>query len=165
MSKNSISLDLLDVKSPCTYSWDAMQGNGRTRFCPQCQLSVYNVSEMSVGEITDLIRRKEGRLCIRLVRRGDGTLVTGDFRRSRSFARAFALAMSLVVLAFVAVFGSLLVIVGAIDAEKHRSTRSLNPFAFPKQNGNDSKECLGSATVPFKPEPVNHNDMANPRER
>jgi hypothetical protein len=50
-------------------------GDGRTRFCGQCRQNVYNVEAMSRGEARRLIAAREGRVCVRILRRPDGTVV------------------------------------------------------------------------------------------
>ena len=71
-------LDGLKIASPCTVSWDSMTGDERVRACAQCRLNVYNLSDMSKAEAENLIREKEGRLCVRFFRRADGTILTKD---------------------------------------------------------------------------------------
>ena len=71
-------LDDIRIASPCTVGWDGMTGSDRVRNCGLCKLNVYNISEMSRDEATALIRESEGRLCVRLFRRQDGTVVTRD---------------------------------------------------------------------------------------
>lgn len=67
------------VASPCPASWEAMSGNEKIRFCSECKLNVYNLSEMSKTEAEKLLRNHEGdRLCIRLYLRADGTIITRD---------------------------------------------------------------------------------------
>jgi hypothetical protein len=55
-----------------------MTGDERARFCSQCSLHVYNLSEMTRSEAEALIAEKEGRLCVRYYRRKDGTMLTQD---------------------------------------------------------------------------------------
>jgi hypothetical protein len=55
-----------------------MDGGDRVRFCSQCQLHVYNLSAMNRREAELLLARREGRLCVRLYRRADGTVLTQD---------------------------------------------------------------------------------------
>jgi hypothetical protein len=43
-----------------------------------CSLNVYNFQEMTRDEIRALLVRTEGRVCARLYRRADGTLLTSD---------------------------------------------------------------------------------------
>ena len=71
-------LDQISVASPCTAPWEGMQGNDQVRFCGKCQKNVYNFSEMTRGEVEQLILANEGKLCGRLYRRPDGTLLTSD---------------------------------------------------------------------------------------
>ena len=75
---DTISLNQLRIASPCTADWDAMSGDDRTRFCGECQLNVYNISAMTEPEARDLIASTEGRLCVRMYRRADGTILTQD---------------------------------------------------------------------------------------
>jgi hypothetical protein len=74
-------VDQIEIQSPCTVSWDAMRpagGDGRVRFCGECRQNVYNVEAMSRGEAHRLIAMREGRVCVRILRRPDGTVVTAD---------------------------------------------------------------------------------------
>ncbi|MBV9211769.1 MAG: carboxypeptidase regulatory-like domain-containing protein, partial [Acidobacteria bacterium] len=71
-------IDNLRVASPCPVSWDEMQGDERKRFCEECKLHVYNISEMTRRQAEALIASTEGRLCARLYRRADGTVMTKD---------------------------------------------------------------------------------------
>ena len=68
----------LRVASPCHVSWDDMTGDDRVRFCSSCQLNVYNFSAMTSNEVRSMIANAEGRVCGRLYRRADGTLITQD---------------------------------------------------------------------------------------
>ena len=87
-SAQPIELDQIRIASPCNASWDSMEGTERARHCGQCKLNVYNISEMSRGEAEELIRETEGRLCVRLFRRHDGTVLTRDCpSRARRFRR------------------------------------------------------------------------------
>jgi hypothetical protein len=55
-----------------------MVGDDRVRHCDSCQLNVYNLSEMTRTEVESLILKTEGRLCGRIYRRTDGTVITRD---------------------------------------------------------------------------------------
>jgi len=55
-----------------------MPGTDRVRNCADCALNVYNLTEMTTREARALIRQHEGRLCVRLYRRADGTVLTRD---------------------------------------------------------------------------------------
>ncbi len=78
MSHEPIPLDLIAVASPCTASWDDMRGTDWFRFCPKCELNVYNLSALTCEQAEKLVRQKEGRLCVRFYRRADGTVLTRD---------------------------------------------------------------------------------------
>ena len=53
-----------------------MYGNGRKRFCGDCKLNVYNLSDMTRQDAENLLLTSEGRLCVRFFRRADGTVLT-----------------------------------------------------------------------------------------
>lgn len=90
----------LRVATPCRANWDQMEGNERARFCQQCQKHVYNLSSLSSAAAADLIREKEGKLCVRFYQRADGTVLHGEdcpaglvarqWRYTRKMAGAFA---------------------------------------------------------------------------
>ena len=76
MSRFNCQLDQIRVAAPCHVDWDSMFGNERIRFCGQCQLNVYNLSELTRAEAEALISRTEGRLCVRYYQRFDGSIIT-----------------------------------------------------------------------------------------
>ena len=71
-------LDDIRIATPCQASWDEMPGDDRVRSCPACSRAVYNIAAMTSTEVAALIADREGRLCARLFRRADGTVVTAD---------------------------------------------------------------------------------------
>lgn len=104
-------LDRTHVASPCPSDWGRMEGDEKKRFCAECRLHVYNVSAMSRAEAESVIARTEGRLCLRLYRRADGTVITRDCpvglravrrRAARAAGAAFAAVLSLLTGASVA---------------------------------------------------------------
>ncbi|CAN5365222.1 hypothetical protein BH20ACI2_BH20ACI2_08410 [soil metagenome] len=76
MSKFTSPLDNIRIASPCSADWEGMFGSDRKRFCGDCKLNVYNLSNMSRQEAENLILSSEGRLCVRFFRRADGTILT-----------------------------------------------------------------------------------------
>ena len=88
-------LELIDVASPCPVDWATMSGDETRRFCSQCKLHVYNLSEMTEEKAERFLRQriaKENPACIRFFRRADGTILTRDchtirmqYRRVLSF--------------------------------------------------------------------------------
>ena len=73
-----IHLDSLRVAAPCTADWNSMRGDDRIRHCELCKLNVYNISAMTRQEAETLVREAEGRLCVSMFRRSDGTVITSD---------------------------------------------------------------------------------------
>jgi hypothetical protein len=71
-------LERMGVSSPCSADWGAMHGDERVRRCAQCELDVFNLSELTRAEAQALVRARDGRLCVRFFRREDGTVVTKD---------------------------------------------------------------------------------------
>jgi hypothetical protein len=97
-------LDSLRVITPCNVPWSSMTGDDAVRFCGQCRKNVYNVAALSRAEAVALIEQAEGRVCMQLTRRADGTIATGDcwaqLRRARSRGLvAFAVALPVILAA------------------------------------------------------------------
>jgi hypothetical protein len=112
MARIPLSLDSIQVASSCPVSWDSMIGDGRVRFCSQCQQRVYHLSEMSRQQAESLLRKAEGRLCARFYRRPDGTVMTADCPVGlAAVRRKFALAIGTVAAAvlFLLTWGAVLV--------------------------------------------------------
>lgn len=78
MTEIKKTLDQLYVATPCTADWDKMRGSDQIRFCNQCQLNVYNISALTRKEAEALIASTEEKLCTKLFRRSDGTIITQD---------------------------------------------------------------------------------------
>ena len=76
MSQFKSNLDQVRIAAPCTADWETMFGDERVRFCGQCQLNVYNLSEMSREEAERFISQTERRLCVRYYLRKDGSIIT-----------------------------------------------------------------------------------------
>lgn len=102
-------LGSLRIAAPCPASWEGMAGDERVRYCSLCSLNVYNFAEMTREEVRELLVRTEGRVCARLYRRADGTVLTRDCptgiralrrRASRAAAALVAALLSLPSLAF-----------------------------------------------------------------
>jgi hypothetical protein len=73
-----ISLDAISIATPCEMDWDAMTGDERVRFCGGCHKNVYNFAAMTLSEGLALLEATEGKVCGRISRRRDGTVITGD---------------------------------------------------------------------------------------
>lgn len=98
MNKFTNPLANVKIASPCSQDWNEMIGTDRKRFCGDCKLNVYNLSDMTKEEAERLLVNAEGRLCVRFYRRADGTVLTKDCpvgwarvkRRLSKTATAFA---------------------------------------------------------------------------
>lgn len=71
-------MDRVEIATPCPTSWDGMEGNDQVRFCGQCEMNVYNFSEMTAEAAEALILGTEGRVCGRFFQREDGTIISKD---------------------------------------------------------------------------------------
>ena len=95
---DSAVVQSISIATPCHVDWESMSGDERKRFCGQCKLNVYNVSTMSTREAADFIRHSEGRACVSLYRRADGTIITDNCPvgmrklRDRAMAKSAAVA-------------------------------------------------------------------------
>jgi hypothetical protein len=69
-------LNRVSIAAPCPADWDQMPGSDQVRHCSQCNKNVYNLSAMTRRQAEALLRETEGRLCARLYRRADGTILT-----------------------------------------------------------------------------------------
>jgi hypothetical protein len=72
------AVDRIEISSPCSVPWEGMPGDEQVRFCGQCRQNVFNIDAISRDEARRLISRQEGRVCVRMLRRPDGTVVTAD---------------------------------------------------------------------------------------
>src|SRR5437868_7064475 len=105
-----------------------MTGDERVRHCGQCRLNVYNISEMTRAEAEGLIRKHEGRLCVRYYQREDGTILVKDCPVGFAAVRAKAIKMA------TRMAGALMVLLsaGAVLGQKEDEDRRLcgvEPFA------------------------------------
>jgi hypothetical protein len=109
-----VSLPLLEsvrIATPCPARWEEMTGDDRTRHCAQCGLHVHNIAAMTPSEVEALLGAVASgeRVCARLYRRADGTVLTRDCpvgvrmrERARRAAARLAAAVGLVLCAAVA---------------------------------------------------------------
>ena len=76
MKKSTNPLDNIKIASPCGANWNEMHGNERKRHCAECKLNVYNLSDMTRTQAENFLINSEGRVCLRIYRRKDGTVIT-----------------------------------------------------------------------------------------
>jgi len=77
-AQSDVALDGLKVVKACPASWNGMKGTDQVRFCTQCSLKVYNISNMDRQVAENLIGNPEGRVCVRYYLRPDGKIMTAD---------------------------------------------------------------------------------------
>lgn len=82
-------LGSLTIASPCPARWEDMTGDDKVRRCGQCDLNVYNIAAMSLGDAERVLgpALRGERVCAQLLRRADGTLITRDCPVGRACAR------------------------------------------------------------------------------
>src|SRR5260370_34551316 len=103
MTQIKPSRDTVQITKPCPVSWESMPGDDRKRFCHQCHLHLYNLSALSRAEAADFVQRMEGRVCLRLFRRTDGTVMTQECPVGlRAVVKRFALLGGLLLFFFFA---------------------------------------------------------------
>lgn len=92
------------IPEPCQVGWQNMQGDDTVRFCGLCSKNVYNLSDMTEDEVSDLIEVRGTKICVSIRRRADGTVYTDNcprqWRVMRDFFRA-RLPIALVAFAWV----------------------------------------------------------------
>ena len=76
MSAKKRKLDQLQVVSPCSTDWDRMSGDEKKRFCSECDKFVYDFSQMTRRQVEAIVSIHRGRMCARITRRPDGSLLT-----------------------------------------------------------------------------------------
>src|SRR5262245_30772530 len=76
MSAKKRRLDQLEVVSPCSTGWDRMSGDDKKRFGPGGNKFVYDLSQMTRRQVEVIVSIHRGRMCARIARRPDGSLLT-----------------------------------------------------------------------------------------
>jgi hypothetical protein len=126
-----LALETIRIASPCQVPWDSMCGDERVRFCADCKLHVYNLSEMTREEAEKFVAEREGSVCVRLHRRFDGTVLNRDCPVGlRALRRRVATVVGLALTGGLALFiwGSTLFGRGRGDGEASRWWRTVEPF-------------------------------------
>lgn len=68
----------LRIQQPCEVPWASMAEAPGGRFCSGCSRTVHDTTRLSTRQIEGLLAARSGRLCVRVVRRPDGSLKTRD---------------------------------------------------------------------------------------
>jgi len=129
MARFNSTLNHVRIAAPCKVDWDSMLGNERVRFCGQCNLNVYNLSEMTKSDAELLIERTEGRLCVRFYRRTDGSILTRNcpegLRALKRRLSRVASAAGTALVSFLAGVG----FYGIVDRERHQPSYVMGKLA------------------------------------
>ena len=122
MFRRKSPLDTIRIAKPCTESWQEMSGDDRQRHCAKCDLNVFNISGMTREEAETLLREANGRVCVRLFRRPDGTVITRDCPEGVARQRRRKIATAAMVTAMFGVSGA--VAAGGPGIQQTQSTSS-----------------------------------------
>lgn len=142
------SINHLRVASPCSTSWEQMSGGDRVRFCDLCRLNVYNIAQLTRTEAESLIAGTEGRICARLYRRPDGTIITKDCPVGLRAIRRRAAKVTGAVFATIMSLGS--IVMGQKPSSKDRSssTRQVTTTRKVSDSANETGGVGGTVLDP-----------------
>lgn len=75
----------LRIAEPCHADWDAMDGDGRSRHCGECDLHVTDLTQLTHAEAEALLatRTPGGRVCVRYRVDAAGHVVTRTSQQQR----------------------------------------------------------------------------------
>ena len=140
LMKNDFLNDLR-IASPCPVAWQDMSGTERVRFCRQCELHVYDISQLTRDETVALIVKSEGRICARLHRRADGTVITRDCPVGlRSLRKRVARSAGAVLTAILSLSASLFAQTRTPDKESCNNSKVIK--VVEKQQSPDQKPAI-----------------------
>ena len=175
MTRQAVSLEVIDIAKPCPADWDQMRGDEQVRFCRHCSLNVYNLSAMTREAAQRLVAEREGRLCVRMFRRLDGTVVTADcegaIRLAARRVGRFAKAMTAVVLTAALAPLGFSRWLGAAPTDKSASSPNLcvtppQPQPQPGVRTGEPVAIMGDMIAPPPPQPQQQQQflgrIANP---
>src|SRR5260221_8070120 len=81
-SVRRVPLEMIEIASPCTASWESMAGDKRARFCGRCGKSVHNLSAMPREEAERLVCSDAGLTCFRFALDASGLAITLDYQKA-----------------------------------------------------------------------------------
>ncbi len=142
------SIDELQVASPCSAPWTDMTGSDTVRLCSQCEKNVYDLSLLTRAEAAQLIREKEGKLCIRFFKRADGTVLTADCPKGLLALRKSYLKTRAKVLA--SMIGIIGMLTGALDSCKTSTSSQTTTLATKKPVADSILSVLKDSITPHR---------------
>lgn len=154
-SKPSV-LDRVKVNESCREDWDAMQGNDQVRFCSHCAKDVHNLSAMTRAEAETLIRKSNGRLCVRFVRRADASIATRTMPSKRLNDSPAARASRLAAGAFTAVLAV------TSPSAAQTSPAPHQPITAEAIYNHTDKPQIGSGSATISGQVIDPNDAVIP---
>jgi len=155
MAKFDNPLNNLKIASPCSQDWNAMVGSDRKRYCGECKLNVYNLSDMTKAEAENLLMNSEGRLCVRYYKRADGTVLTQDcpvgWAKVKNRTKAYLTAVASLIFTFFGALG----LVAAFKKEREITTMGAIPMTTPPRKAtpkNTPEYTMGNVAPKNTPE-------------
>jgi hypothetical protein len=152
MIRKSELLSQVRIASPCPADWNEMKGDDKVRYCSECRLNVYNLSDMTSAEAEELLRSREGRLCVRYYQRKDGGVMTRDCPVGlRAVRRRIALAWSAGIAALWSLAGCTVrpdQITGQLPTIDRQGEPKLKPLQGEPLTGVVARPIMGDVVVP-----------------
>ena len=145
MQKFTNPLDNIRVAKPCPADWNGMFGNDRKRFCGECKLNVYNLSDMTRREAETFLLESEGRVCVRYFQRADGSVITNDCPVGlAALKRRVSKAITAVFSMFAGIFGGIF----AFGLLKEQPSAVAGGITINSVRGNDSRSVPPPPSYP-----------------
>jgi hypothetical protein len=73
--------------TPCSVTWEQMEGSERFRVCSKCTLHVYDLRNMSQQDAEQVVFQREGKAATTYYKRKDGRFMTSDCPVALAIAR------------------------------------------------------------------------------
>lgn len=158
-----VNLDQVSIAAPCPIKWADMAGDEQIRFCSLCELNVYNISEMTRKDAETFLTSQTGKMCLRLYRRKDGTLITKDCPIGRRIADGVARRLRITAAAFVAIFNATVVFaqqpqlklpeeIGRVEGPRDVNGSSIDPRVVDERHYTSDRSAQRLKTTPTLPE-------------
>ena len=99
MPTPSLSLNVLQIQTPCEADWHAMPGTAARRHCADCDLHVHDLAALPRRKAEKLLAQSQTqRVCARVTRDVQGQIITRNRWRTarRQLAAAAGLALSVI---------------------------------------------------------------------
>ncbi len=157
-TRKPFSLDVIDIREPCSADWAAMTGDDAKRFCDACEQHVHNVAGMRPREVRALVAgAADGsqRVCVRVTRDAKGRVMTRSTwppawnRAGRRAARATIATLASTALFALSVVGVLFAV--GCGGEKTRPLENKVAESHPEE-ANPIDVLMTMGILPMPPE-------------